>query len=159
MCGRWMAYDPDSKALVVPEFFNALPFSNLISSYYTNGEDETIELVQLPPNELMPGYLGSNAIFFPLPKLLYGNSISIIDLNKVFRDPVTDPVLVGHFYGGIESPVPNTTTPGGNYSTKTNSKLYEVYFTLGLWIMPGCVAVFHPGMICLCKTCGAASWQ
>ena len=127
----YMAYDPDSNALVVPEFFNALPFSDLISSYYTNGKDQTIELVQLPPNELMPGYLGSNAIFFPLPELLYGNSISIIDLNKVFPDPVTGPVLVGYFYGGIESPVPNTTTPGGNYSTKTNSKLYGVYFTLG----------------------------
>lgn len=126
----YMAYNPDSNALVVPDFFNALPFSNLISSYYTNGEDETVELVQLPPNELMPGYLGANAIFFPLPELLYGNSISIIDLNKVFPDPVTGPVLVGYFYGGIESPVPNTTTPGGNYSTKTNSKLYGVYFTM-----------------------------
>jgi hypothetical protein len=128
----YMAYDPDSNAIVVPEFINALPFSNLISSYYTDGEDQTIELVQLPPNELMPGYLGSNAIFFPLPELLYGNSISIIDLDKVFPDPVIGPVLVGYFYGGIESPVPNTSTPGGNYTTKTNSKLYGVYFSLGL---------------------------
>ena len=126
----YMAYDQNAGGLVVPSDVNALPFSNLISTYYTNGEDETIELVQTPPNNLMPGYLGTNAVFFPISSLLYGSSTSIIDLNKVFPDGVTGPVLVGYMYGGIVSPVPNTTTPTGNYTTTNSRKLYGVYMTL-----------------------------
>ncbi|MDI1324043.1 MAG: hypothetical protein PSV36_14925 [Algoriphagus sp.] len=124
------AYDPDSSGLVIPDSTLALPFSNLMSSYYTNGEDETIELVQLPPNELLPGYLGTNAVFFPLPQLLYGNSSGIIDLNKVFPDPITGPVLVGYMYGGILSPVPNTFTADGAYNTRTNPVLYGIYMSI-----------------------------
>ncbi len=126
----YMSYDKDSGGLTTPEL--PLPFSNLISTYYTNGEDETIELVQTPPNAMMPGYLGANAIFFPLPGLLYGDSQSIIDLNKVFPDGVSGPVLVGYMYGGIDSPVANPMSGMQNYNTKTNSTLYGVYMTLAL---------------------------
>ncbi|MDN3204108.1 hypothetical protein [Algoriphagus sediminis] len=125
-----LSYFPDSSGLGESDI--PLPFSNLISTYYTNGEDETIELVQTPPNALMPGYLGSNAVFFPLPGLLYGESESIIDLNKVFPGDASGPVLVGYMYGGIESPVANPMNGMQNYNTKTNSTLYGVYMTLGL---------------------------
>jgi hypothetical protein len=128
----YMAYDQDSAKLVVPKLGYELPFSNLISTYYTNGEDESIELVQTPPQATMPGYLGSNAVFFPLNALRYGSSNTVIDLNKVFPDNVTGPVLVGYMYGGIESPVPNTMTPNDSYNTTTNATLYGVYMTLNI---------------------------
>jgi len=126
----YKAYNKDSAGLVTPPITLALPFSNLMSSYYTNGEDETVELVQLPPNELLPGYLGTNAVFFPLSKYLYGSSSNVVDLNKVFPDPITGPVLVGYMYGGILSPAANTFTPSGPRSTMTNPVLYEVYMTI-----------------------------
>ncbi|NVJ85448.1 MAG: hypothetical protein HWE15_04040 [Algoriphagus sp.] len=125
----YMVYDAESGKLVVPDTI-PLPFSNLISTYYTNGEDETIELVQTPPQAQMPGYLGANAVFFPLPELLYGEAASIIDLNKVFSGEQTGPVLVGYMYGGIKSPVPNPMSGMQNYNTSVNSKLYGVYMTL-----------------------------
>lgn len=125
----YMAYDPALKELAIPDGL-PLPFSDMISTYYTNGEDETIELVQLPPNEMMPGYLGANAIFFPLASLLYGDSQSMIDLNKVFPGSPTGPVLVGYMYGGIESPAA-TTTGMNRIETTTNATLYGVYMTLG----------------------------
>ncbi len=124
----YMEYDPSSQQLVVPEDI-PLPFSNMISSYYTNGEGETIELVQLPPDAMMPGYLGSNAIFFPQPFYLYGDSDSVIDLNKVFPGSATGPVLVGYMFGGIDSPA-GTTTGMNRYQTKTNQTLFAVYMTL-----------------------------
>jgi hypothetical protein len=126
----YKAYNKDSAGLVTPPNALSLPFSNLMSSYYTNGSDETLELVQLPPNELMPGYLGTNAVFFPLTSLLYGNSSNVIDLNKVFQNSQTGQVLVGYLYGGILSPAANTFTPAGPRSTMTNPVLYSVYMKL-----------------------------
>ncbi|MCS5491301.1 hypothetical protein [Algoriphagus limi] len=127
----YMVYDPNSGQLAAPDSI-PLPFSNLISTYYTNGEDETIELVQTPPQAQMPGYLGANAVFFPLPSLLYGEAASIIDLNKVFEGDPSGPVLVGYMYGGIDSPVQNPMGGNSNYNTSVNSKLYGVYMTLVL---------------------------
>lgn len=127
----YMDYNADSGKLVKPSGFpEILPFSKLISSYYSNGEDETVELVQLPPNEQMPGFLGANAVFFANQNLLYGNSNSVIDLNKVFPGSPSGPVLVGYMYGGIESPAKNPRQGISNYLTKTNATLYGVYMTL-----------------------------
>lgn len=126
----YKAYNKDSGRLVVPPITEVLPFSNLMSSYYTNGEDETIELVQMPPNELLPGYLGTNAVFFPVSDYLYGSSSNVIDLNKVFPDSVTGPVLVGYLYGGILSPAAITFSPRGPRSTTTNPILYRVFMSI-----------------------------
>lgn len=126
----YMSYDSNSGGLIVPEI--PLPFSNLISSYYTNGQGETIEMVQTPPNPMMPGFLGTNALFFPLENLRYGDSDTIIDLNKVFPDDTQGPVLVGYMYGGISSPVANPMSGMQNYNTKVNNTLFGVYMTLGL---------------------------
>lgn len=126
----YLEYNKDSRQLSVPSADEMpLPFSNMISSYYTNGEDETLELVQLPPNEMMPGFLGANAIFFPEPALLYGDTESIIDLNKVFPGSANGPVLVGYMFGGIDSPA-GTTTGMDRIQTSTNKTLYGVYMTL-----------------------------
>ena len=125
----YLEYDQSSGQLSVPTDM-PLPFSNMISSYYTNGQDETLELVQLPPNDMMPGFLGSNAIFFPEPTLLYGETESIIDLNKVFPGSGTQSVLVGYMYGGINSPSGTTTGMDDRGPTSTNKTLYGVYMTL-----------------------------
>ncbi len=126
----YQAYNADSGGVYTPFWTLSLPFSNVISTYYTDGESSTIELVQLPPNKLMPGYLGSNAVFFRLSQFLYGDSDSVLDLNKIFPGNETGPVLVGYMFGGIDSPVPNTRVPGKIYPTTTNNTLYGVYMTL-----------------------------
>jgi len=126
----YKAYSSDSGKIYNPKYSLSLPFSNLISTYYTDGNSSTAELVQLPPNELMPGYLGSNAVFFRLSKFLYGDSNTILDLNKIFPGNDTIPVLVGYMYGGIDSPVPNTREKGQIYPTSTNQRLYAVYMRI-----------------------------
>ncbi|TDQ17042.1 hypothetical protein DFQ04_1690 [Algoriphagus boseongensis] len=126
----YQALSKDSSSLEIPPASLALPFSNLMSSLYTDGVQESVELVQLPPNSLLPGYLGANAVFIPVTSYLYGNSSTILDLNKVFSNTNPGPVLVGFIYGGILSPAPNTFTPRGPRVTQPNPVLYEVYMSL-----------------------------
>lgn len=124
----YKALSTDSTALVIPPISKALPFSNLISSNYSDGEN-TIEIVQLPPNQLLSEYLGTNAVFFPKQEYLYGNSASIVDLNMVFQSSEKGPVLVGYLYGGILSTGPYAFAKGSN-GTFANPVLYKVFFKL-----------------------------
>ncbi|TVZ14655.1 hypothetical protein [Maribacter sp. MAR_2009_72] len=127
----YMTLKPGADSLSVPEMGNELPFSNVISSFLTDGEFYSIEKVQLPPNEILPTYLGTNATFFAKPGFALKGHPEILDLNKIFNNiDFNQPVSIGYMYGGILSPVPNTFTSNGHMSTSTNKKLYEVFMTM-----------------------------
>ncbi|MFC3879798.1 hypothetical protein ACFOSV_06405 [Algoriphagus namhaensis] len=126
----YKAYNPDSGGVYQPHFSLRLPFSNVISTYYTDGDSSIVELIQMPPNEMMPGYLGSNAAFMRLSKFLYGDSNTILDLNKVFAGNETGPVLVGYMYGGIDSDGPYTKYKGMIVNTRPSQTLYAVYMNI-----------------------------
>ena len=129
----YMTLKRSADSLVVPDAGDELPFSNLISSFLTDGEFYSIEKVQLPPNETLPTYLGTNAAFIATDGFaLYGHP-ELLDLNKIFvNSDVNQPVSIGYMFGGIASPVPNTFTPNGHMSTAVNKKLYEVFMTMKL---------------------------
>jgi len=125
-----MQYNTLTRKLDYPPVGQELPFSNLISSYITDGRTQSAEMVQLPPYPMMPGYLGTNAVFLPDPSLTIPGFPFNIDLNKVFSGPQRKRVHVGYLYGGIDSPVPTLITPGQNYTSTANQKLYKVFMKL-----------------------------
>jgi hypothetical protein len=127
-----LQYDTTTQKLVYPPVGQELPFSNLISSYITDGRTQSAETVQLPPYPMMPGYLGTNAIFFPDPSLTVNGFPFNIDLNRVFDKYQNKRIPIGYFYGGIKSPVPTLITPGQNYLSTVNRNLYRVYMKLAV---------------------------
>lgn len=126
----YMQYDTLTKKLSLPSLGKEMPFSNLISSIYTDGATNSLEVVQLPPAPALPAYLGSNALFFPLSDYMLSGYHQIMDLDKIFNNYANTPILIGYMYGGIESHHPNTVTPDGNYSTTVNHTLYQVYMNI-----------------------------
>ena len=81
--------------------------------------------MQLPPNDpFMPGYMGANAMFFPLQQYIMDGTNDIVDLAKVFQ--ADNPVLIGYIYGGIVSPQASTFSMNGSVPTKANSFIYSV---------------------------------
>jgi hypothetical protein len=127
-----LQYDTLNHKLTNPPVGQELPFSNLISSYITDGRTQSAEMVQLPPYPMMPGYLGTNAVFLPDPSLTIPGFPFNIDLNKVFSGSQRKKVLVGYLFGGIDSPVATLITPGHNYTSTANRKLYKVFMKLGV---------------------------
>ncbi|WP_396637466.1 hypothetical protein [Maribacter sp. R77961] len=129
----YMTLNPGTDSLSVPETGNELPFSNVITSFLTDGSSYSIEKVQLPPNEILPTYLGTNATFFPKAGFAMEGHPALLDLNRIFNNSNADKsVSIGYLYGGIKSPVPNTITSNGHRSTSVNNKLYEVFMTMKL---------------------------
>jgi hypothetical protein len=123
-------YDTVSKSLVIGDHGMPLPFSNLISTVSTNGASSSVEQIQIPPSApLMPKFVGSNAIFFPLPQYLVSGA-PMIDINKVWSGSAP-PTVIGYMYGGILSMGPTSgTTPQGHVYTYPNPVLYEVVISL-----------------------------
>jgi hypothetical protein len=102
-----------------------MPFSNLVDFIVTDGAT-LAEFVQVPPQPLLPGYVGSNAAFMPLPQYVSDAYEGILDLTKVFtgNSPV---VRIGYLFGGIRSGGPTSgTTPEGHVNTYANAVLYGV---------------------------------
>ncbi|MCE3278401.1 MAG: hypothetical protein K0S44_592 [Bacteroidetes bacterium] len=121
-------YDTTQGKVVVGDHGMSLPFSNLISTVTTDGFSFTTESIQLPPiKPLMPGYLGSNAVFFPVPNYLADGYQNILDVKKIFPSSPPQPAIVGYMYGGILSMGPTSgTTPKGHVNTYPNPALYKV---------------------------------
>jgi hypothetical protein len=125
----YMKYDEASKQLVIGDNGVPMPFSNLIDFLVTDST-ETMEYVQLPPNAILPGYLGSNACFIPLDKYIAQGTKDIIDLEKVFNTLETK-IPIGYLYGGILSDGPTSgTTANGHVNTYANKNVYTVYLNL-----------------------------
>lgn len=127
----YMKYDPDSGRLVIGDNGMPMPFSNLVDFIISDG-DSSVEYVQTPPQPLLPGYLGSNASFMPLPQYIATGYSNIVDLNKVFSNAFSS-VKVGYVFGGILSDGPTSgTTPKGHVNTYANPVLYSVHISLDL---------------------------
>lgn len=122
----YMKYDEALQQLVIGDNGIPMPFSNIIDFLVTDGQN-TEEYVQLPPNALLPGYIGSNSCFIPNTILLARGSTDIIDLNKVFAIN-SDKILLGFLYGGILSDGPTSgTTAHGHVNTYASNNVYNVY--------------------------------
>lgn len=125
----YMKYDTNTGGLVIGDNGMAMPFSNLVDFMISDG-DTTVECVQTPPQLLLPGYLGSNASFIPLPQVTADGYENILDLNKIFAGPSTH-AKIGYMYGGILSNGPTSgTTPQGHVNTYANPVLYSVHISL-----------------------------
>ncbi len=121
----YMKYSSGSGGLVIGDDGIPMPFSNLVDFIITDG-DSLAEFVQLPPQSLLPGYLGSNAIFMPFPQFVADGYQDILDPVKIFSD-TAKVVNVGYMYGGILSNGPTAgTTAKGHINTYANPVLYSV---------------------------------
>jgi|GEM_PF-1287087 len=129
----YMTYNSDSGRLVVGDYIGnsniPMPFSNLASTLVSD-RNITLENVQIPPQPMLPGYIGSNAGFMPLSQFVANGYDHILDLEKIVAQ-ASAPVKIGYMYGGILSNGPTSgTTPNGHVNTYANGTLYAVYFTL-----------------------------
>ena len=95
-----------------------VPFVKTISRLSRNANG-TLEESKLDAE--MPGLLGASAEFIP-SELLPHTSSDILKLNLV----ESDNLVIGHIFGGIESPSLNPFTNSLSSSTWANSPLYEV---------------------------------
>ena len=119
-------YSPDTGGLVIGDNGVPMPFSNLVDIIVSD-TDTLMELVQTPPQPLLPGYLGSNAVFIPMPQYVTDSYQNILDLSKVFADSTTTAATIGYMFGGILSEGPTSgTTPNGIVRTYANPVLYSV---------------------------------
>lgn len=127
----YMKYDPNSNGLVIGDNGIPMPFSNLMDFIITDG-DSSVEFVQIPPLPLLPGYLGSNALFIPLPQFASDDYPNLLDLDKIFSVSYVN-LKIGYMCGGILSDGPTSgTTAKGHVNTYANPVLYSVNFTLDL---------------------------
>ncbi len=94
-----------------------VPFVSTISKVTRNAENTLTEYL-LPDS--MPGFLGSNAHFIPLP------AIEKYD-NKVLKlNTISGRTLIGHIVGGIESPEKNISETDPTVSI-ASARVFEVY--------------------------------
>ena len=124
-------YDPKTQKLQIGDKGVPMPFSNLVSVIIKDRDFPPVEYIQLPPNgdPLLPGYIGANATFIPLPQFMVGarpdllNGQAILDLL-----PKQSKVLIGYLYGGIVSLGPTSgTNANGHVATYASNTLYQVY--------------------------------
>jgi hypothetical protein len=124
-----MQYDSVTQQLVTGDSGIPMPFSKIISWMFTDGNEVCLEFIQLPPNDpFMPGYIGSDAFFKPLPQYIMDGTLDIIDIAKVF--PGEGRILIGYMYGGIVSPQASTFSMNKSISTNANSLIYSVYIEI-----------------------------
>jgi hypothetical protein len=96
-----------------------VPFVKTISRVSRDAEGH-LEEVLLPLE--MPGYLGSSAEFIPNPQLPQLDD-GIITLNLLEEDRI----LLGHIFGGIESPAQNPFSFNNSEVTTASPTLFAVY--------------------------------
>ncbi len=122
-------YSPATNGLVIGDNGVPMPFSNLVD-FIVSDTDTLVELVQTPPQPLLPGYLGTNAAFIPIPQFVTDSYPNILDLSKVFMDTTTA-ATIGYLFGGILSEGPTSgTTANGIVRTYANPVLYSVDLSL-----------------------------
>jgi len=124
-------YDPKTQKLQIGDKGVPMPFSNLVSIILKERELPPIEYIQLPPNgdPLLPGYLGANATFIPLPQFMIGGRPDLLNGPKIVGlFSSQSKVLIGYIYGGIISLGPTSgTNAKGHVATYASTTLYQVY--------------------------------
>ena len=121
-------YNKDSGRIVVGDQGVPMPFSNIVSTVVSDGVHGSYELLQVPPaGPLLPGYIGANACFIPVPAFEMQNRAGLLDLDKINSD-TTYKCHIGYLFGGIVSDGPTSgTTPDKYVPTYANPVLYKVY--------------------------------
>lgn len=121
-------YNKDSGKLVIGDHGVPMPFSNIVSTVVSDGVNGSNELLQYPPGgPLLPGYIGANAAFIPVPQFEVQNKRGLLDLDKINADS-TYKCHIGYLFGGIVSEGPTSgTTPERFVPTYANPVLYKVY--------------------------------
>lgn len=122
-------YEKDSGKLVIGDHGIPMPFSNIASTIATGGGvNNSKEYIQVPPYApLLPGHIGSNAVFIPMPQYTMTNNPRVIDVTKIHNDS-SGRAMVGYMFGGIVSKGPTSgTTAKGFVPTYANPLLYKVY--------------------------------
>ena len=124
-------YNPNTQKLQIGDNGVPMPFSNLISIIIKDRDLPPVEYVQVPPNgdPLLPGYIGANATFIPLPQYTLGSRPDLLDGQKVINALNGQRnVLIGYIYGGIISLGPTSgTNANGHVATYASNTLYQVY--------------------------------
>lgn len=125
-------YDPKTQKLQIGDKGVPMPFSNLISILIADGSaKQSAEYIQLPSkgDQLLPGYMGANATFIPLPQFMVAGHPDLLNGMKItdlFQSQ--SQVLIGYLYGGIISLGPTSgTNARGHVPTYASSTVYEVY--------------------------------
>jgi len=128
----YQEYNMQTGKLQVGDHGVPMPFSNLISMMIRYRNLPSPEYVQLPPNyPLLPGYIGSNAQFIPLPQYVLNGHTETLDGDQILNAYQGQPLLIGYLFGGIVSMGPTSgTTANGYIATYANPKLYGVYLNL-----------------------------
>lgn len=98
---------------------NNVPFVKTISRLSRNGLGV---LQEFQHTEEMPGLKGSSAEFIPNPALPY-KAHDIVHLSRIS----TDTLLLGHIYGGIQSPSANPFTNNITSTTTADTTVYQVW--------------------------------
>ncbi len=107
-------FDTVSNTLITDSL---VPFVKTISCVSRHADSSLVESL-LPIT--MPGFLGSNASFIPLPTIQkYANGVLKLDA-------INGRTLVGHIVGGIESPEANISATDPTLSF-ASSRIFEVY--------------------------------
>jgi hypothetical protein len=112
-------------------YLDGMQWSDQISTIRTvlaAGREETTELVQ--PG-FLPGFLGTGAVFIPVPEIARAHpGASILDLEKLPRSKT----MVGYIYGGIKAfpyrfPYNKSSTPynAGTVPTSPSESILRVY--------------------------------
>jgi len=110
----------DKVDLTPPNVVDGLPFIKT-ASVLRRGADGAYAQFILPKD--LPGYIGSEARFVPLPAAkAFPNGV--LDLSKL-----SGRTHVGHVYGGIESNQPYGSWPSGR--TRASNRLFRVWMTPG----------------------------
>ena len=140
-CAHVLMYDQDSKNMftsflggisyyyfdkegkeVASNTNNWLPFVDIINTIVRRADGSSLEIPQKSP-AVMPGLLGSNAVFVPAKDItMYGENVEIIDYTKLPKGET----MVGYMYGGIEASSPQASQIN---PTVASGKVYEVYVT------------------------------
>ncbi|MEO7265660.1 MAG: hypothetical protein ABIW38_12135 [Ferruginibacter sp.] len=122
-------YEKDSAKLVIGDHGISMPFSNIASTIATGGGiNNSKEYIQLPPYApLLPGRIGSNAVFIPVPQYTMANNPMVIDVSKI-PDDTSGRAMIGYIFGGIVSKGPTSgTTAKGFVPTYASPLVYQVY--------------------------------
>lgn len=98
---------------------NWLPFISAISTVARDGSGST-EVVQ-PAAESLPGLLGANGVFTPVPGLPHIGATEVLDYSRL---PAGNSILVGWIYGGIRATAPQSSQFDPTFA---NDTIYEVY--------------------------------
>ncbi len=109
-----------------PGVDTGMPWVNVINTIVRDNNQSNLSLTEYASdNDILPAFIGGEAKFIPYSTFLLAGSDEIIDYNKVRQAAQANKgnVAIGYLFGGIISPIPETTAYG---QTISNVALYTV---------------------------------